>query len=103
MKFKEYDQIKSEIDFKTGNNFTLDKQYCSTINRLPIEHRKFLFLLIYHHYNINNNINKDNINTYDIPYNGKVGNESKGICYDISCFPLELQKIIAKYIDSVII
>ena len=108
MDFKIYTEIENQLGNQLGNqiqkDIKLDKRYCATINRLQPEHRKIIFLLIYHHYVINilrrdtpNMNNRRN----ELPYGGKIGVRGKGIHFDGSYLPIDLQQIIVKYIEMV--
>jgi hypothetical protein len=96
--------IQNQLLNEPQKNSELDKRYCATINRLQPEHRKMVFLLIYHYYVINV-LSHDTININNrksqLPYSGKIGVRGKGICFDGSFLPLELQRIIVKYIETV--
>jgi len=73
----------------------ITKKYCLTINKLPLEHREVIYALILHYAN-NNRTGIDSV-----PYHGKKGKSGKGISYNCSKLPDDLQKILTVYVDSI--
>lgn len=98
--FKIYEQLEKEIQGDTTSIKKLDKQHCSTINRLKIEHREIIFLLIYHHYVIYI-LKYDKNRRNELPYGCKIGIKGKGINFDGSHLPIHLQQIIVKYLEKI--
>lgn len=88
-----YDEVIKAMD---GTETVLNKTHCNTIARLDQENLNIVYLIILHHYILNNP------NNYDIPYGGKTIANGKGITYRrLNQIPDDLQKILYRYLDLV--
>ena len=92
--------FKDLVEKSANCEQSLDKNYCATINKLPIIHRENIFLIIIHYAQITNNKSGIHEGSYvkGIPYSGKVGAKGKGVSYDVSNLPVKLQKLITTYL-----
>jgi hypothetical protein len=90
IKFDKYDQLKGG-----SSNIPLNSKYCATITELPMEHRNMIFMLIYHH------SLKTMAKPHDLPYKSKIGLNGKGLNFNTSTLPLDLQYIIVRYLDEI--
>ena len=97
MNFELYNELKNQTTHMKEQNF--DRSYCSTITRLPSEHRIIIYLLIYHHFVISKKYSDNK--KFIIPYGGKTGIKGKGVRFDVNSLPLDLKKIIMQYIKIV--
>lgn len=104
MSIKIYDQLTSEVRKNTSTQQkSLEMRHCCSINRMPVEHRKILFILIYHHYILKKFGHRDNVpknRLFEIPYNGRIGTKGKGISFNTEQLPIDLQSILVQYIEQ---
>lgn len=79
-----------------GTEKTLTNSHCTTITRLNKDHVTIIYLIILHHYNLNNN------HKTELPYNCKTISNGKGVIIKkIDNLPEDLQKIIYQYLKIV--
>lgn len=93
-KFKIYDELKEK---STMQNKLLSSEHRATLNGLSDEHREIIYAMILHHYIVCGN----EIDDRSIPYKGKMGQSGKGVTFDTTNLPANLQKIIALYLESI--
>ena len=93
-----YDKIKTNLN---GSEKTMTKKQCTMITMLPQEHLSVVFLLILHHWCLTN---KDKISHLRkiFPYNGKTITKNKrGMTFRLQHIPIDLQKILVKYLEMI--
>lgn len=87
------------------------KKMCALINNLPEDHLKTIYVLVLHHYHLEQQVkpggtHKAMTRTPEgkeilLPYNGKLPHGRKGVMYTIDNLPPLLQLIIAEYVKRV--
>jgi hypothetical protein len=101
-----YDQLS-----KRATAFALPKdretqwrQICPIINRLPMQNREKIYILILHHRQLevrtNFNLSKDKST---IPYEGKTFDTGKGVIYNPAKLPVRMQEIIIQYVKELVV
>ena len=95
-----YNKVLEQMD---GTEEILNGEQCSKISMMDGEIAENIYLLIFHHYVINNKINKTNIlEGKEIPYKGKFASkDEKGAKFLLSSLPTELQKVIVRYLKMI--
>lgn len=95
-----YDIIVKSIN---GTEEILNKTYCSQITKMPQNNLEDIYLLILHHYFINQKGSKEAlISGKEYPYAAKLMSKNgKGLIFKPSNLPESLQKILVKYIKTI--
>jgi hypothetical protein len=96
-----YDELVVRINDTEGKSFDWDR-IRSAINQLTDETQlEILYALILHHYFLEQSTKGGNMRM--IPYLGKTPDPTgRGVLYNVSNLPLNLQKIIALYVTSLV-
>lgn len=69
---------------------------CRTLSDLPIEHAEIIYALILHH----EILHSKGVRFRNVPYNGNVLGQGKGVHFTITNLPPILQQIIILYISK---
>ena len=94
MSFPLYDSLKTTCN---KNKVLIDiGTLCTSIGNFPIEHSNIIFLLIFHHFDINVKNKKTKL-----PYRGKSFLGGKGAMFVINNLPKELMLILNRYIEVI--
>lgn len=89
-RFLLYEEIVGNMD---GSETTLTREHCTTINRLGQEHLNIIYIIVLHHYQLNNP------GKVDLPYGCRTISNGKGISFRrLNQVPEEVQKIIHRYL-----
>lgn len=91
--FPLYDEIIKKLD---GTETVLSNSHCTTITRLKQENLNIIYLIILHHYVLNNG------DKSKLPYNCKTISNGKGIYVKkANMLPDDLQKTIYRYLKII--
>ena len=91
--FKIYDTLVGLIE--GDGDFKMNSQTRLTINKMNKQHRDLIYAIIYHYHVTNDR------RTSNVPYNGTVGKSGKGVTFNVTNLPKQLQQIIVAYVKVV--
>ena len=92
--FPLYEKIVNSIE---EDEEPLNNKDCSIITKLPNEHIEIVYLLILHHWILSNK-NRATALKKETPYNSRFIAKNRGLTFKLNNLPVDLQKIIHKYL-----
>lgn len=97
---KLYELVLENVD---GQEEPLSNDHCSKISMMNGEASENIYLLIFHHFAINNKGKKQLLmNGIEYPYGGKpASKDGRGINFKLSTLPYDLQQIIVRYLKMI--